>query len=196
MIRAVLFDFDGTLTAPHALDFSAMRQAIGCPPDEDILRYTDSLKPAQRRKAEQTLTEFELSAASNSRPNDGAEELLATLRDTRIPFGILTRNRRLAVDHALSHFTAVGVADFACILSRDDAIRDKPHPEGVRLAAERMCVSCAQLVMVGDYTFDIEAGHAAGAQTAFLPPTPNAQTRVPPTYRLTSLLDLPCLCAP
>jgi hypothetical protein len=33
----VLFDFDGTLTHPGALDFAAIKREVGCPADRFVL---------------------------------------------------------------------------------------------------------------------------------------------------------------
>ncbi|MBC2710323.1 MAG: hypothetical protein HGJ94_04790 [Desulfosarcina sp.] len=38
-IDAVLFDFDGTLTRPGALDFSVIKRAIGCPDGIPVLEF-------------------------------------------------------------------------------------------------------------------------------------------------------------
>ena len=49
-IRAVLFDFDGTLTLPGALDFSRIKRALNCPPDIPILEYIESIADPVRRR--------------------------------------------------------------------------------------------------------------------------------------------------
>jgi len=38
-LAAVVFDFDGTLTEPGALDFAAIHEAVGCPRDIGLLEY-------------------------------------------------------------------------------------------------------------------------------------------------------------
>ena len=42
IIKGVLFDFDGTLTRPGALDFPAIKQELGCPADQAILEYLET----------------------------------------------------------------------------------------------------------------------------------------------------------
>ena len=72
-IRAVLFDFDGTLTGPGMLDFSVMRKAVGCPQGRPVLEFINSMTSQQERTAAlQTLDAFEAEAARLSRPNEGA----------------------------------------------------------------------------------------------------------------------------
>jgi len=43
-VKAVLFDFDGTLTQPGALNFTKMRETIGCPQDMAILEFIDAIE--------------------------------------------------------------------------------------------------------------------------------------------------------
>ena len=81
LTKAVLFDFDGTLTEPGAIDFAVIKTAVGCPVDSPILEYIAALPdPDQRENAYATLDKFETEAAERSMPNEGAESLLAHLR--------------------------------------------------------------------------------------------------------------------
>ena len=49
-IKFVLFDFDGTLTLPGAIDFALIRQRIGCPDDMAILEFIQTLSDESRRQ--------------------------------------------------------------------------------------------------------------------------------------------------
>jgi len=195
MVRAVLFDFDGTLTRPGALDFAAIRRAIGCPPGTPILEFIESLDGDDAvRAALGTLDEMELEAARRSEPNDGAEQTVRALAARGLPAGILTRNSRSSVREALERFPTLREGDFAAIVCREDVQRQKPHPDGVHAAAERFGCGAGELVVVGDYVFDIEAGKRAGSHTVLLANgTPPAALRVTPDVvidRLSELLDV------
>ena len=48
-MKGVLFDFDGTLTQPGAIDFLAIKREIGCPKDTAILEYID-LQPLEKAR--------------------------------------------------------------------------------------------------------------------------------------------------
>ena len=50
-LRAVLFDFDGTLTHPGALDFAAIKREVGCPPDQFVLEWILALPHGAERDA-------------------------------------------------------------------------------------------------------------------------------------------------
>ncbi|MEJ2640704.1 MAG: HAD-IA family hydrolase [Desulfosarcinaceae bacterium] len=168
-IDAVLFDFDGTLTAPGALDFKVIKGELGCPLGRPVLEFIESLASAEtRRDAYARLTAFEERGAAASRPNDGAEALLAALSRLQLPFGIVTRNSRASVIRALANFDKVGWGDFAVVITREDPVKPKPSGAAIRLAAERLGVDPARVLMVGDFDFDMEAGRRAGVLTAWL----------------------------
>ena len=43
-LRAVLFDFDGTLTAPGEIDFTGIRRAVGCPREIGLLEFFEGIE--------------------------------------------------------------------------------------------------------------------------------------------------------
>jgi hydrogenase expression/formation protein HypE len=167
IIKGVLFDFDGTLTLPEALDFPAIKQELGCPADQAILEYLETQTPAQRSSLMKILEGIEDQAAEASRPNKGAEKCLSVLKKRGIILGILTRNGLSSVKKALKKFDGVTIHDFATIITRDESL-PKPHPDGVHEAAKQMGLSTREILMVGDFRFDIMAGSAAGARTVLL----------------------------
>lgn len=167
-ILAVLFDFDGTLTHPGALNLSEIRQRIGCPSGKPILEFIAALPEKQAVRAMAKLDEFELEAAEHAVPNSGAEELLSYLHTKQIRMGIISRNTRASIERALRNFRQIRISDFQVVISRDENILPKPHPQGIFIAAERMKLMPEQVMIVGDYIFDIEAGKQAGALTVFL----------------------------
>jgi hydrogenase expression/formation protein HypE len=168
-VEAVLFDFDGTLTRPDALDFPAIRAALGCPPGEGILEYLGRVEDAtERRRLEGILEEAETEAADRAEPSDGAEALVSFLRAQGIPMAIITRNAGRTVERSLERFRTIKKDDFALVVSRDLPLSPKPFPDGVLYVAERLAVDLERLLVVGDHAFDIEAGVRAGALTMFL----------------------------
>lgn len=170
-LRAVLFDFDGTLTTPGALDFPAIKKTLGCPVDQPVLEFIQSIADHRKRKtALDQLDRFETAAARQSRPNHGAVEIIRWIKNRRLPVGIVTRNSRASVAAALLHFAPLGADDFEVLITRDEPLAPKPDGEGIRWAARFLGVQPGQVLMVGDYIFDCQAGRAAGARTALLDP--------------------------
>ena len=168
-IKAVLFDFDGTLTQPGALDFPRLKKEIGCPPDDPVLEFIDGL-PTRRERERflSVLEQFEMEAAVHSEPNPGAEDLIAYLRSKGIGVGLITRNRLSCIERALQNFDALDISDFDVVVSRETPVDIKPSGDGVLLAARTLNVDIRQVLMVGDFIFDIQAGQAAGCMTALL----------------------------
>ncbi|MDU9391275.1 HAD family hydrolase [Pseudomonas japonica] len=165
-IRHWVFDMDGTLTvAVH--DFAAIRVALNIPPEDDILTHLAALPAAEAQAKHAWLLEHERDLAIASQPAVGAVELVRGLAERGCRLGILTRNAR-----ELAHVTleAIGLADcFAreSILGRDEA-PPKPHPGGLLKLAEAWAVAPAEMVMVGDYRFDLDCGRAAGTHTVLV----------------------------
>ncbi len=168
-IRAVVFDFDGTLTRPGALDFPAVKRLLGCPRDSTILEFIDSLEgDAAKRAAFSKLEEAELDAARRSVPNHGAVELLRRLAAKGIRMGIITRNCMASIEEALKSFPGITADGFGIIITRESPCRPKPHPDGVLAACRALGVEPGETLVVGDFIFDVEAGAAAGAVTALI----------------------------
>jgi len=168
-IKAVLFDFDGTLTKPGALDFPLLKKTIGCPSDIPVLEFIDSL-PSSLEKEETIflLERFETKAAAHSEPNDGAEYLIHYLRSIGLSIGIITRNRFSSIERALQNFENITISCFDVIVSRNTPVKLKPSGDGIRLAVQKLNLDVKEVLMVGDYIFDIQAGKSSGCITAFL----------------------------
>lgn len=159
--RHWVFDMDGTLTlAVH--DFEAIKRALDIPLEHDILHHLAALPEDVAAAKYVWLLEHERELALSAEPAPGAIELVRALKDRDCRLGILTRN---AHELALVTLQAIGLGDcFASgdILGRDEA-PPKPHPGGLLHLAERWQVTPNELVMVGDYRFDLECARAAGA---------------------------------
>ncbi len=194
-IKGVLFDFDGTLTLPGALDFPAIKKAMGCPLDQLILEFVESQPPDQQAGLMEILEEREDITDRASLPNRGVKKCLRTLRKKQIPVGILTRNRLESVKKSLVQFKEVTIDDFDAIVTREMSL-PKPHPDGVIKAAAEMGVSPEELLVVGDFRFDVIAGKRAGASTVLLTnggESVMAPDDPQPDYTISRLEDLPAL---
>ncbi|WP_060509447.1 HAD family hydrolase [Pseudomonas sp. NBRC 111124] len=165
-IRNWVFDMDGTLTvAVH--DFAAIRVALDIPAEHDILTHLAALPAAEAAAKHAWLLEHERDLAIASTAATGAVELVRELAERGCRLGILTRNAR-----ELAHVTleAIGLADcfqVEHILGRDEA-QPKPSPDGLLKIASAWGVAPSELVMVGDYRFDLDCGRAAGARTVLV----------------------------
>lgn len=162
--RLVIFDLDGTLTRPW-FDFDAIRREIGLPtePRTPILEALEQMPPGQRQRAERILLEYEDRGARESELWDDVPDTLSTLRRQAIQIGLLTRNSRRSANITLSRF---GLR-FDAVYAREDG-PVKPSPEPVLALCRALDVPPSATWVVGDYLFDIQAGHAAGATTVLM----------------------------
>jgi len=186
-IKGVIFDMDGTLTVSE-LDFGRIRREAGVPEGVPILEYLGSAPPHLRRRVEGVLERHESQAARRCGLRRGARHVLETLRARGIRVALLTRNSRSSVEILLERFCL----HFDCCVSREDAA-PKPSAEPVLKIAAELGLEASELLVVGDYVFDVEAGRAAGARTAFLK-TEHCQAPLPEAdfvlSELAGVLDL------
>ncbi len=169
IISAILFDFDGTLTKPHNIDFPAVKHAIGCPSDEPTLEFIATMTDlGRRRNAEKILERFEMEAAGKAQPNENAERTVRELADMSMPLAVLTRNSESAIARSFQNFRRIDRDDFVVVFTRDDGHEPKPHPQGMIAAAAALGVPVAELLCVGDYVFAVEGARNAGCSSAFI----------------------------
>lgn len=162
-IRHWVFDMDGTLTvAMH--DFARIKRELAIPAQEDILTHLAGLPAAEAAAKHAWLLAHERALAAASQPAAGAVALVRALQGTGCRLGILTRNVRSLAQVTLQAIGLGGVFAEGDIIGRDEA-DPKPSPAGLQYFVQRWQVAPAQMVMVGDYRFDLECGRAAGTRT-------------------------------
>ncbi len=180
-LRLVVFDVDGTLVDSQAHILSAMRQAfatIGHPPPRPaaILGIVGlSLPVAMARLAPdlpdrvETLVEAYKTAFASLSVADGRAlsplfpgardclDMLAT--DPWTLMGIATGKSRRGLDHLFALHDFGG--SFHTVQVADDH-PSKPHPAMLEACLRETGADAARSVIVGDTTFDMEMGRAAG----------------------------------
>lgn len=156
---------DGTLTvAMH--DFDAIRRELGLPPGLPILEEIASRPAAEAQQLTRRLDEIELELALRARPQQGAADMLASLREGGVRLGILTRNGEQLARVTLE---ACGLSDFfsdSSIVGRESG-PPKPEPDGIFELLRRWQAKPEQAVIIGDFKFDLEAGVRAGIATVY-----------------------------
>jgi phosphoglycolate phosphatase len=185
----VLFDMDGTLVETN-IDFALMKREIvafaesrGLPASLvqglDILAVVNAVvehvkasdgsgvAALVREEAFRLLEEIEIEPCSHAQPVAHAPELLDALRSAGLRVGIVTRNCRNAVACAMER-TGISAE---VLITRDDVLNTKPHPDHLLSALRLLEVSPDRSMMVGDHRMDIQGGKAAGMRTVgFLRP--------------------------
>ena len=183
MIKAVLFDLDGTLadTAPdlgHALN--AMRLARALPPlpssstrpvtslgARGLLQVGFGIAPGHadyQSMREEFLRIYESNICRDSRLFPGMEELLEVIEARRMRWGVVTNKSEHLARMLLEK---LGIASrAACIVGGDTTPHFKPHPAPLLAACDALREPAGSCVYIGDDQRDIAAGQAAGMRTA------------------------------
>jgi phosphoglycolate phosphatase-like HAD superfamily hydrolase len=94
---------------------------------------------------------------------DGVWLMLATLRN-RYPLSIISNRGQKSTLRFLFQFELVPF--FTAVATSQTCRHAKPYPDPIFWAADKMGVTAASCLMVGDTVTDILAGKRAGAQTA------------------------------
>lgn len=183
MMTTVLFDLDGTLvdTAPdlgYALNIQLQRHGKAPLPDAEIRPYAShgskgllhlgfGITPDDAQfisMRDEYLAIYDQVFTRSPRLFDGMAEVLSYLEQQDMPWGIVT-NKPSRFTKPLVKSMGLDVRA-ASVVSGDDAPQPKPSPATLLMACQQIGVQPAQCLYVGDAERDIEAGRAAGMQTA------------------------------
>lgn len=159
-LRGIVFDLDGTLVN-SALDFDRMRREMELPPGAPILEALAELPAERARLCRAILDRHERAGCERAMLMPGAREFLAELDHRGLRRAIFTRNARRLVLALLARLNL----EFDPVLAREDAPA-KPDPTALWQVCKRWGIAPGEVLMIGDFRFDIEAGRNAGMQTA------------------------------
>ena len=166
-----IFDLDGTLTiAVH--DFNAIREELGIPEGQPIIKTLESLPLKESRNKKKKLQEIEEKLALNASPAPGVKKLLETLNSHNYFFGILTLNTR---ENAWTTLKALGLSEYftkESVIGRWCA-EPKPSPNGIKKLLNHWNVYANDALIVGDYLYDLQVGRAAEIATVHVDPSGN-----------------------
>ena len=178
MYKAVIFDFDYTLgdstngivlSINHALeklgfraqDTKTIQRTIGLSLKDTLFELTgiQDEEPAQKftqyfkEKADEVMVD-------NTRLYEGVLTILKKLRDNKILLGIVTTKYHYRIEQILERNDARSVIDV--IIGGDDVKNEKPDPEGLLTAIQKLNVSKNQVLYVGDSVVDAKTAQSAG----------------------------------
>ena len=185
-LRAVLFDWDGTLVDTAESSFRSYARVFpefGIPfTREDFQRtyspdwyhtYRELGLPEEHWEAANARW-LEHYAHERPQPLAGAPEVVQRLRAAGLELGLVTSGSRVRVEREMA---ALDLAQaFSVVLCAGDYRHHKPHPEPLLLALDRMDVSAAESVYVGDSPQDVLMARATGVFAVGIPgPFPNRE---------------------
>ncbi|MBE9526015.1 MAG: HAD-IA family hydrolase [Proteobacteria bacterium] len=182
MIKAVLFDLDGTF-ADTAPDLAAALNQVLTEEGHTPLAY-DIIRPVVshggvalirlgfnldeqhidfERLKNRLLTIYENNISTLTTLFDGMDSLLDTLEENNIVWGIVTNKPAWLTNPLMQQ---MGYSDKAAtIVSGDTTAQRKPHPEPLFYACREMACEASDCIYVGDAERDIIAGNRAGMKT-------------------------------
>jgi HAD superfamily hydrolase (TIGR01509 family) len=180
MIKAVIFDVDGTLVDSndaHAqawvqamtesgrrVEFSSVRPLIGKGGDKLLPEVTGlSIESPEGKAIAKRRSEiFRRDFLPHLQPTRGAQRLVEWLRDDRMTLVVASSAKE---DELHDLLQVAGVAKvFEATASADDAERSKPDPDIVVAAIKQANCPLADTIMVGDTPYDVEAALRAGIE--------------------------------
>ena len=182
VIKAVLFDLDGTLvdTAPDflwalnqirasaaqiPLSEAEIRTAIS-DGSAGLVRNTLGINdddPTFERTRQQLLTHYFDVIGVYAKLYPGLDELLTEFDANGIAWGIST-NKPSIYTNALLNQMALPNSP-STVVCPDHVSKPKPDPEPLLLNCQHLNLAPHQVVFVGDHIRDIQAGRAAGMHT-------------------------------
>lgn len=177
-MKAIIFDFDGTLADTTAGILHCFRKAVAeiglpCPPDEVVRatiglplkkNFTTTIPGLDDETADRCVAAyrriFDIDAFKMVTLYDGVSDTLKQLYERGTLMAIATSRSH----HSLDVLTVnLGISGFfkGCWCA-DDVVNHKPAPDMVLTILDHFGLEAADTLVVGDTTFDLMMGQAAG----------------------------------
>jgi len=116
-----------------------------------------------KRKVNEIVTGFELSAAERTELKPDAKKLLSEIKKLKLKIGLFTINNRKVTEYILKKF---GISDFFdVVIPRDRTIKIKPAEEHYLKVIEELNVKPTETIVIGDTIYDFIAPKKLGAVT-------------------------------
>jgi pyrophosphatase PpaX len=180
LIKAVLFDLDGTLIDTNDLIINSFKYTLkkhlglDASKDEIVMHFGEPLLDTlSRYDKENAHILLETYRKYNENIHDeltkevvGAKETLSELKTLGIKTGVVTSKRKILAERGLKLFDLLNYIDV--FITPEDTIKHKPDGEPVIKACEGLKISTNEAIMVGDSHYDILCGKNAGAKSCLV----------------------------
>lgn len=180
LIKAVLFDLDGTLVNTNQLIIESFRYVFKTelniyPSEEEIVQYFGEplLQTLARYDEKNPQKLYNAYVQYNEKAHDdvvfameGAKEAILGLKERGIKVGVVSSKRRSMVDRGLKVCFLSGLMDV--IITPEDTEKHKPDGEPLIKACSMLNINPNDALMVGDSHFDILCGKNAKSKTCLV----------------------------
>ncbi|GLC89846.1 pyrophosphatase PpaX [Lysinibacillus piscis] len=177
-IKALLFDFDGTLLNTNELIIQTFMHVLnkrfpGQYSPKDCLKFigpslTQTFSELAPGEEEELIAQYRTwNEAHHDELITEYPDVVSTLEQLKamgLKLAIVSTKRNETIQRGLTLLGANHLFD-TCI-GTDDVQNVKPDPEPVLLALSRLGIAKEEAIMIGDNSHDIEAGHHAGVRAA------------------------------
>lgn len=205
-VRALLFDFDGTLLNTIPLILASFRHAtavvLGTPLSDEVLlrdvgvplvRQMHDISPEHTEELVRVYREHNFEYHDEmALEYPGTEQALESLRERGFPMGVVSSKTGPGLKRGLELYGLDRFFDV--VVGCDDTERHKPDPEPLRYAAELLGVPLEHCAYIGDSEHDMAAavrGGAVAIAALWGPFEPERVLGPGPDYALRSILELP-----
>lgn len=214
MIKAVLFDMDGTLLDTERLSRAAWSRALDamgiCIDKEQMFREISGMNikgirsfclqrygekfPFDELRARRHAYMVEMIETDPTLRKEGVPEIFYAFKDMGIKLAVASSSSELWVRKCLG-CAGVDITLFDAFMTGEKVERSKPDPEIFLRAAEMLDLSPEDCVVAEDSYNGVKAGHAAGMKTVMIPDLqPMTDAFAPLLWaRIDSLEELPAL---
>ena len=175
MLRAVLFDYDGTLVNSMQSHYKAWRTVLS---NYDIELQEDQFFPYEGEKLDSLLArvfkkrEYDAEEIIRKKDDyfvknsyfkiyDGVEEFLKLLKSNKLKTAIVTAGRR---ERLVATAPKEFLDKFDAIVAYGDTKRGKPHPEPFLTAARKIRIHSEDCLVIENAPLGIKAAKSAGME--------------------------------
>jgi HAD superfamily hydrolase (TIGR01662 family) len=183
MLKAIIFDLDGTLTN-LTFDYKKAKAEvisflINSKVDEKILdenksiylnieaainyikkEFSEEYAKIIKEIAFEIVDKYERQEIGKTSLNDGALDLINCIKSKGMKIAICTNNSSYTTLSILNELNIINLIDV--IITRDDVEKLKPYPDPLLLACKKLNINPNEALYIGDSIVDLLTAKAAG----------------------------------